>query len=141
MAAEDDEPVDTGPIYLVDTLAFTASELAPLFSLLEASTPQKVVFDGRMDYCELYHAHAVEMKGVYDLQLAEIILREDEDDAKLRRLSQALFRRNWPSQLTKFKGVDIHVLPGLYGCMRDHGFVQGSRPGKLPEYLAVRKCS
>ncbi|KDQ61589.1 hypothetical protein JAAARDRAFT_704997 [Jaapia argillacea MUCL 33604] len=59
-------------IYVLDILALDASALQPLFSLLGSKTSIKIVFDGRMDFSELFHRYNVELATVLDLQLVDV---------------------------------------------------------------------
>jgi 3'-5' exonuclease len=55
-------------IYLVDVITLPQA-LKSLKSVLEDSGIQKVVWDGRMDFSELWHGHGIKLAGVLDLQL------------------------------------------------------------------------
>jgi len=76
-------------------LPTTRKPFRPVFDIIQTSSPTKIVFDGRMDYAELFHGHDIPICGVLDLQLADIYSRrlsgEDEEDQR-RRLSTFLKR-------------------------------------------------
>jgi hypothetical protein len=55
-------------IYHVDVITLPQA-LKSLKSVLEDSGIQKVVWDGRMDFSELWHGHGIKLAGVLDLQL------------------------------------------------------------------------
>jgi hypothetical protein len=55
-------------IYLVDVITLPQA-LKSLKSVLEDPSLQKVVWDGRMDFSELWHGHGIKLAGVLDLQL------------------------------------------------------------------------
>ena len=58
-------------VYLVDVIAYPES-LLTLKDILENPKIEKVVWDGRNDYSELWHGHGINMKPVLDLQLIHI---------------------------------------------------------------------
>ncbi|TFK84652.1 hypothetical protein K466DRAFT_665018 [Polyporus arcularius HHB13444] len=67
--------VDAKTIFLIDALALpNASHPAfkPLFRLLRSEAVTKLVWDGRADAVELRETYGVELRGVLDLQLAEV---------------------------------------------------------------------
>jgi len=117
--------------FLVDAVSLDDSALRPLFDLLESYEPSKIVFDGRMDFSELYHGHQVTLRGVLDLQLADITSRslrgEDEED-RLERLSPYLHRRNVAMQPNSY--AHVQRLCGLGACQEEHG-VEFSKEGRM----------
>ncbi|KAL4247458.1 Ribonuclease H superfamily protein [Abortiporus biennis] len=69
-----------GKSYLIDILAFTGKIkhqplLQQLFRLLSSPKPLKIMFDGRKDFSEFYHGHGVHLRGVLDLQVADLSSR------------------------------------------------------------------
>lgn len=114
--------------YLVDVLSLRKDALRPLFDVIQSSTPTKIVFDGRMDFSELYHWHGTTMHGVLDLQLADIHSRgqrgEDRDD-QLHRLSPYLHRREVFGQPNAYTAVQM--LCGLDRCLREHDIITDVR--------------
>jgi len=58
-------------IYLVDVITYPKS-IDTLKRILEDPLLQKVVWDGRSDYSELWHGHGIAMEPVLDLQLVRI---------------------------------------------------------------------
>ncbi|KAF9493838.1 hypothetical protein BDN71DRAFT_1590801 [Pleurotus eryngii] len=61
--------------YIVDIMQLPIDDLTPLFDLLRADTPVKVVFDGRKDFCELHYTYDVDLGKTLDMQIAEIRMR------------------------------------------------------------------
>ena len=110
--------------YLVDAVTLSNNKLRPLFDIIQSTSPPKIVFDGRMDFSELYHSYSVRMDGVLDVQLADVHSRrqrgEDEDD-QLQRLSPYLYRREVFGQHTSYAAV--HRLCGLDQCVREHKLI------------------
>lgn len=70
------QPLGYDPrVYIIDLRAFTPAQLAPVFAVLADRTVTKVgmnlMFEGRF----LRHQYGVRLRGVYDIQLAELALR------------------------------------------------------------------
>lgn len=112
-------------IFLVDVLAFTgmmASYLRPIFDILSSEAIHKVVFDGRMDASEFLHGHGVQLKGVLDLQIADIVSRKERAetlDKQLQRLVGFLGRQEITQNRPFY--TYIHRLNGLQGALKEHG--------------------
>ena len=73
--------------FVVDAIALKDS-LQPLFAVLSADKPVKVMWDGRRDSSELYHRFGITLGGVLDMQLADIISREirgEDEPTQFRR--------------------------------------------------------
>ncbi|KDQ26293.1 hypothetical protein PLEOSDRAFT_1084238 [Pleurotus ostreatus PC15] len=79
--------------YIVDIMQLPVDDLTPLFDLLRADTPVKVVFDGRKDFCELHYTYGVDLRKILDMQIAEIRMRYAAYDAYLIELVYAAFER------------------------------------------------
>ena len=58
-------------VYLVDIITYPEA-LDSLKPILENSRLKKVVWDGRNDYCELWHGHGIELRSPLDLQLVRV---------------------------------------------------------------------
>jgi exonuclease 3'-5' domain-containing protein 1 len=114
----------TSPTYLIDTIRLTREALRPLFDSIESSTLTKIVFDGRMDFSELYHGYGLTMCGALDLQLADILSRrrhgEDRDD-QLCRLSLYIHARSISGQSNCY--FSVQKLCGLDQCLKEHDVV------------------
>ncbi|KAL1743639.1 ribonuclease H-like domain-containing protein [Schizophyllum fasciatum] len=111
-----------GAPYLVDVLAFTKEQLQPLFDVLSNPAVTKLVWDGRMDACELLHGHGVQLRGALDLQIADIVARRKREsfmDQK-RRLSRG-YRGIPMSSITVTDFADVHRLNGLRGAAEEFG--------------------
>jgi exonuclease 3'-5' domain-containing protein 1 len=106
--------------YLIDAISISKDDLQPLFDILASSSTTKVLFDGRMDFAELYHTYGVTLRGVLDLQLADVASRSTEgedEDAQLARLSPFLHRREVSSQNSSY--TQVHMLSGLDKCIAE----------------------
>ncbi len=107
--------------YLIDVFSLTNDKLRPLFDIIQSTSPTKIVFDGRMDFSELYHGSGITLHGVLDLQLVDVDSRrqrgEDEDE-QLRRLSPYLHRREIFGQRNSY--TKVHKLCGLGQCLTEH---------------------
>jgi len=106
--------------FVIDAIVLKTS-LQPLFAVLDAETPIKVMWDGRMDSSELYHRCGVTIRSVLDLQLADVVSRqiqgEDEDD-QFQRL-------RGPVKPGELQGSphcyrQVHRLNGLDKCATEH---------------------
>ena len=67
-------------IYLFDAVALSDRNnplLAPLLALLRREDIIKLVWDGRSDFLEIVDAYGVEMNGVVDLQVVEVVERQE----------------------------------------------------------------
>ena len=117
------EPV-TSKIYLIDTINLTKDQLIPIFDIIQSPSVTKIVFDGRMDFSELYHGWNVSLRGVLDLQLADVEsrrLRGEDEDEQLSRLSPYLHRREIFGQPNSYSAV--HKLCGLEQCCEEHKII------------------
>ena len=107
--------------YLFDVISLTDDTLRPLFDIIQSAAVTKIVFDGRMDFSELYHERHITLQGVLDLQLVDVDSRrqrgEDEDDQH-RRLSPYLHRREIAGQPNSYSKVQR--LCGLEQCLKEH---------------------
>ena len=114
-------------VFLFDVLTLEPTLLEPAFALLRSPHVTKVVFDGRMDFSELFHRHGVELIQVLDLQLADVEsrrIRGESLEKQLDRLSSYCQRREVQSQPRSYHYV--HRLNGLAFCASEHG-VGGDR--------------
>lgn len=115
---------ESSKTYLFDAISITNDTLRPLFDILQSHSVTKIVFDGRMDFSELYHGRGVDLRNVLDLQLIDVDSRrqrgEDEDE-QLGRLSPYLHRREIMGQAGSYSKV--HKLCGLEQCLREHKLI------------------
>lgn len=58
-------------IYLLDILTYSRN-LDAVKSILEDSGVEKIVWDGRDMFSELWHGHEIQLQGVLDLQLLHV---------------------------------------------------------------------
>jgi len=58
-------------IYLIDVIAFPKA-IAIVKEILEDPVLEKIVWDGRSDYAELWHGHGIDLNPVIDLQLVQV---------------------------------------------------------------------
>lgn len=110
-------------IFLFDVLVLTPYDLQPLLCFL-GSKVMKVVWDGRMDFIELWTNYNVSIgKNVCDLQVAEVISRSsfrmECDDERLSRLATYFGPQVWKNPM-KFAG--IHRVVGLQQCLEMNGY-------------------
>lgn len=125
-------------IFLFDVLALTRYDLQPLLSFL-GSKVMKVVWDGRMDFIELWSTFNVSIgKNVCDLQVAEVLSRSsfrgERDDERLSRLVTYFGPQVWNDPL-QFAG--IHRVVGLQKCLEENGY--RGLVGKDPEVTMMHR--
>jgi exonuclease 3'-5' domain-containing protein 1 len=114
-------------IFLVDVLAFAhnsdmALYLRPLFEILSSEAIHKVVFDGRMDASELLHGYGVQLRGVLDLQIADVMSRKKRAetlDKQLYRLLGFLGKHELLQNRNLY--MYVHRLNSLQGALKEHG--------------------
>ncbi|EJD01980.1 uncharacterized protein FOMMEDRAFT_157145 [Fomitiporia mediterranea MF3/22] len=108
-------------IFLFDILLLPHHALQILFNAVLSLTPAaraktKVVWDGRMDYSELFFSYTCPIENVLDLQLADILSRAkrgQNDKQRLDRLSRRAFPR---SEIRKLQLEEVHALNGMDGA-------------------------
>ncbi|KAE9406142.1 hypothetical protein BT96DRAFT_283577 [Gymnopus androsaceus JB14] len=109
--------------FLFDILALPNSSLQPLFDILTNPDIRKILYDGRMDFCALYHGFGVKLVNVIDLQLADVKSRHvrgetHEKQSQRQRRCFSFKQINDPRNAYKYD--DVHVLQGLGPCLVDH---------------------
>lgn len=110
-------------IFVFDVVQLARSDLNPLLSFL-AGKVIKVVWDGRMDFIEVWTTYGVNIaKNVCDLQVAEVLTRSkfrgEGEDERLGRLANFFGAEVWKSK-ERFAG--IHKVVGLQQCLEDNGY-------------------
>lgn len=128
------EPAHT---YIIDVVSLGNDKLRPVFDIIGSSSQTKIVFDGRMDFSELYHGHNVSIEGALDLQLADVHSRQqrgEDEGAQLRRLSPFLHRGEINGQRSSYRAVQR--LNSLDSCIKEHNVdVAGSPSEKSATFL------
>ncbi|KAI0795041.1 ribonuclease H-like domain-containing protein [Abortiporus biennis] len=124
-----------GKSYLIDILAFTGKIkhqplLQQLFRLLSSPKPLKIMFDGRKDFSEFYHGHGVHLRGVLDLQVADLSsrsLRGEDVKDQFRRLGTYAIKSDLDRNRNLY--MQVHKLNGLFGCLEEFGieFDEGAK--------------
>ena len=127
-------------VFIFDILSLPPEALQLLFSeVLDTvdsdSTKRKikVVWDGRMDYSELFFGHNYSLDHTLDLQLIDVstrALRGESDNSRLRRICRRDFP--WP-KVMKLQLEGVYVLNSMDSALREHCVV--SSPPKSGESL------
>lgn len=111
-------------IFLFDMLspALSPNDLAPLWQLFSSRAILKIVWDGRMDFLELWVSYKVRLECVLDLQVAEVVsrstMRGEDEEHRLARLAATYFSKVAVQRHTEqYDG--INVLIGLQQCCQD----------------------
>ncbi|KAJ8462612.1 hypothetical protein ONZ45_g17874 [Pleurotus djamor] len=114
-------PVTEGATtHIIDVMALDSQALQPIFNLIQADSPIKVVYDGRMDYTELNATFNVKMGKTLDMQIVDVLSRRTRGQPlrkQIRRFPQWL--RKYAFQSPSFY-TDIHNLSSLGYAMREH---------------------
>jgi exonuclease 3'-5' domain-containing protein 1 len=110
-------------IFLFDSVRLTRLQLDPLLCLLGGKVI-KVVWDGRMDFIEIWTTYKVGIaRKVCDLQVAEVLSRKkfrgEGEKERLRRLSHYFGDKVWKAR-DRYAG--IHKVIGLQQCLEDNGY-------------------
>ncbi|RPD70646.1 hypothetical protein L226DRAFT_222551 [Lentinus tigrinus ALCF2SS1-7] len=121
--------VDARSVFLIDALALqdpSHPAFKPLFDLLENQAVMKLMWDGRADAIELRETYGVELRGVLDLQLVEVVsrpsVRGETDAVRRQRLSRGYFREmqmDISRNPAEFEG--IHQVCGIDTCLKARG--------------------
>lgn len=113
----------TGTTSLIDVLAFPKEStiLKRLFSLIESESIQKIVFDGRMDYCAFFYEYGVQMRNVLDMQLADVLSRAARGQST-KTQNRRLFGYLSPNEVSQNRTMysNVHRLGALSSCLKDH---------------------
>ncbi|KAE9390104.1 hypothetical protein BT96DRAFT_355251 [Gymnopus androsaceus JB14] len=101
----------TSNTVVIDVLAFSrgSSSLKRFFALIESESIQKIVFDGRMDFCAFFYEYGVHMKNVLDMQLADVEHRISPEQTMN------------PRQFSYRSPGEVHMLTGMASCLRENG--------------------
>ena len=110
-------------VFLFDVVALTRYDLQPLLSFLGGKV-MKVVWDGRMDFIELWSTYNISIgKNVCDLQVAEVLsrgnFRGERDDERVSRLAMYFGPQVWENPM---QFVGIHKVVGLQQCLEENGY-------------------
>ncbi|KAH8112410.1 ribonuclease H-like domain-containing protein [Phellopilus nigrolimitatus] len=127
-------------IYLFDVLALPHRSLQILFNAVLSHTAAargktKVVWDGRMDYVELFYSYSCPIENVLDLQLVDVLSRKgrgESDYVRMRRMG----RRSFPlSEVKKLQVEEVYVLNSMDDNLSDVWMVRPLTDALL-EYAA-----
>ncbi|KAI0079780.1 hypothetical protein K474DRAFT_1616836 [Panus rudis PR-1116 ss-1] len=129
-------------IFIFDTLspALTSKHFEQLWQLFRNPQIIKIVWDGRMDYLEIWSTYQVALAGVLDLQVAEVVsrftLRGEGEPQRLERLTHGPFSRIAVFGHA-FQYMGLNALLGLQKCCEECGF--GEKFVKDPEVKKMHK--
>lgn len=125
-------------IFVLDVLRLrdrTHPLLVQFLQFLQNPTILKVIWDGRMDYAEIYATFGVKLLGVLDLQIAEVMGRatvKGEQDFQRRGRLRRIFDKEITSNLSLRSNMrDFHVVTGLQGIIKEEKIVENiAKDGK-----------
>ena len=115
-------------IFLFDLLSplVTHYDIYTLLHLLCDPTVLKVVWDGRMDYLEIFTSYGVAIDGILDLQVAEVASRMTVRGEGERHRLARLPRSYIPFQSVQKSDYcrDMHAVIGLQRCWTECGYAK-----------------
>ncbi len=116
-------------IFLFDVLSpfLTSSDINSLLRLLGDRNILKIVWDGRMDYLEIWSTFGVTLEHVLDLQVAEVMSRSEmRGEGELHRLKRLPrgFVSLQQAQKQEIQLDGLHAVVGLQKCWKDCGYAE-----------------
>lgn len=126
----------TDVIYLIDVVALSPDLLRPVFDLLESKDVRKVVWDGRMDFSELFFGYSTAIDAnVLDLQLVDISSRSARGENEYKR-KQRMCGRFPYRETRKLQLEGLHALCSLDRALREHDIVNvAQKDGNVDLFL------
>lgn len=124
-------------IYLIDVPALLAignsesfDPFQPISRILSSTEVRKLAWDGRMDSLELREVCHISLRGVLDLQLAEVMnARSGTNRSNTLRLARA-----FGVPMVEIKGSekykDFEAVVGMQRCLEESGLVTEANTGK-----------
>jgi exonuclease 3'-5' domain-containing protein 1 len=111
--------------YLIDTVSLTKDQLNPIFDIIQSSSVTKIMYDGRKDFSELYHGCSVHLRGVLDLQLADVDSRRQRGENQWKQISRLLsFLPGREIYRKQYLYTAVHKLSGLESCIGEHKIIK-----------------
>lgn len=123
-------------IFLFDLLSTTITprDIYSLLQILADRNVLKIVWDGRMDYLEIFTSYGIVLDGVLDLQVVEVasrmLVRGEGDADRLDRLRRSYLPHHFVKRVEQCRG--LHAVVGLQRCWTDCGYAR--EVGKDREY-------
>jgi len=113
-------------IFVIDVLRLcnrTNPHLQNFLQLLQDPGTLKVVWDGRMDYAEIFATFGVQLLGTLDLQIAEVMarmtVRREEEYQRRGRLRRFLDKKLVNDKALRPLLQDFHLVTGLQGIIQE----------------------
>jgi exonuclease 3'-5' domain-containing protein 1 len=75
-------------VFVYDAVQLGHLGLAPLLELLASPEIMKIVWDGRMDFSEIYHTYGTKLENTLDLQIVEVVSRARRGEHEEHRLTR-----------------------------------------------------
>ncbi|KIJ53721.1 hypothetical protein M422DRAFT_25525 [Sphaerobolus stellatus SS14] len=125
-------------IFLYDAVELTPEGLGPILALLADPQIIKVMWDGRMDFTEIYHTYGTTIENVLDLQIAEIMSRGRRGETERKRMERlATFFRLKALQDAPEEYEQIQVVLGMQRCLEEHRLIRTPEEAKDPQMKGV----
>lgn len=124
-------------IFVYDALLLPSASLDQILAILSDSSILKVMWDGRMDYTEIFYSyHGATIENVLDLQIAEVMSRRRRGETNRKRKERlSTFFRDLHLEEHWDEYDDVHILLGMGKCLEEHGLAKGVDDGKDRKWL------
>jgi len=130
------EPKISKKTYLIDTIRLTKAQLKPIFDIIQSPSVTKIMFDGRKDFSELYHGSGVHLRGVLDLQLADVESRRQRGEDQQKQISRLLaFLPPREIYRKRYFYTAIQKLCGLESCIGEHKIIKVQKTAPSKDYI------
>jgi len=117
----------TDTVYLIDVVSLSPDLNQLIFDLLENNDLRKVVWDGRMDFAELFFGHSTAIDAnVLDLQLVDITSRSSRGESEYKRKQRMCTGFPW-RETRKLLLEGMHALNSLDRALREHGVTNAAQ--------------
>ena len=114
-------------IYLFDVLSplLSRNDIDNLLAILADPNVLTVVWDGRMDFLEIWSTYGISLEGVLDLQIAEVVsrraVRGEGEGQRLQRI-QNCFLHASETEKHGLRLDGLNAVIGLQRCWKECGF-------------------
>ena len=106
-------------IFVFDAVVLSHAALAPVLELLSDPNVTKIVWDGRMDFLEIFHTYGRRIENALDMQIVEIMSRQRRGETELRRIRNYLRPYVVLPWKEEYEGIKIVV--GMNRCLEEQG--------------------
>jgi len=127
---------DIPHIFLYDATELNHQTLTPILEVLSDPEILKVMWDGRMDFTEIYFSYGTTIEGVLDLQIAEIMSRGRRGETERKRLERlATFFRPKALEENPEEYEQVQMVLGMQRCLEEHRLIRS--PGEAKDRVCI----